>query len=303
MRWNKLERRMAVYKRRYAAYTGSLTPEWSRFFVLTRYAFADLFESRFFVLLLILTLVPTLFFAAYIFIANNNAVQLLLPMRSAGMFSVEAKFFTLILIVQTQAAFLLNCWVGPVLIAGDLTNGALPLFLSRPFGRAEYVLGKLAVLALLLSGVTWVPSLLLFSLEAGLAKGDWIWSNIWMVIPILLCSAIWILMLSLLSLAVSAWVKLRIVATGVIFITFFIPAGLGEMFNSIMGTYWGRLLNFSYMFRLIVAKGFGERPALLGVFGWNEIPVPVAWGVLIFVCLLSLVILNARLRAREAVRG
>jgi hypothetical protein len=34
---------MAVYKRRYNAYTGALTREWSRFFVLTRFAFADLF--------------------------------------------------------------------------------------------------------------------------------------------------------------------------------------------------------------------------------------------------------------------
>jgi len=294
---------MAIYKRRYAPYTGSLTPEGARFFVLTRYAFADLFKSRIFVLLLILSLVPTLFFAGYIFVANNKTVQLLLPMGPAEMFSVEAKFFTFIMIVQTQAAFLLNCWVGPALIAGDLTNGALPLFLSRPFSRADYVLGKLAVLGLLLSGVTWIPSLLLFSLQAGLAEGDWIWSHMWMVVPIVLCSAIWILMLSLLSLAVSAWVKLRIVATAVIFITFFIPAGLGEMFNSIMGTDWGRLLNFSYVFRLILANGFRERSELLGVFGWNEIPVPAAWGVLIFVCLLSLIILNARLRAREAARG
>src|SRR6266550_4012320 len=123
---------MAVYKRRYAPYTGSLTPERSRFFVLTRYAFADLFKSRFFVLLLILSLVPSLFFAGYIFIANNKAVQLLLPTGPADMFSVEARFFTFIMMVQTQAAFLLNCWVGPILIAGDLTNGALPLFLSRP---------------------------------------------------------------------------------------------------------------------------------------------------------------------------
>ena len=218
---------MAVYKRRYASYTGSLTPERSRFFVLTRFAFVDLFKSRFFVLLLILSLVPSLFFAGYIFIANNKAVQLLLPTGPADMFSVEARFFTFIMMVQTQAAFLLNCWVGPILIAGDLTNGALPLFLSRPFSRADYVLGKLAVMGLLLSGVTWVPSLLLFTLQAGLAKGDWIWSHMWMVVPIVLCSAIWILMLSLISLAVSAWVKLRIVATGVIFILFFIPAGLG----------------------------------------------------------------------------
>jgi ABC-type transport system involved in multi-copper enzyme maturation permease subunit len=280
-----------------------VTPERSRFFVLTRYAFADLFKSRFFVLLLILSLVPTLFFAGYIFIANNKAVQLLLPMGPADMFSVEARFFTFIMLVQTQAAFLLNCWVGPILIAGDLTNGALPLFLSRPFSRTDYVLGKLAVMGLLLSGVTWVPSLLLFTLQAGLAKGDWIWSHMWMVVPIVLCSVIWILMLSLISLAVSAWVKLRIVATGVIFISFFIPAGLGEMFNAIMGTIWGRLLNFSYLFQIILARGFREPSRLLGSMGWNEIPVPAAWGVLIFVCLLSLVILNARLRARETVRG
>lgn len=294
---------MAVYKRRYAPYTGSLTPEWSRFFVLTRYAFADLFKSRFFVLFLILSLVPCLFFACYIFIANNKTVQMLLPAGPADMFSVEARFFTLVMIVQTQAAFLLNCWVGPVLIAGDLTNGALPLFLSRPFSRADYVLGKLAVMGLVLSGVTWVPSLLLFSLQAGLAKGDWIWSHLWMVVPIVFCSAIWILMLSLLSLAVSAWVKLRIVATGVIFMTFLVPAGLGEMFNAIMGTYWGRLLNFSQMFQLILAKGFGEEFVIRGSRRLNDIPVPMAWGVLFLLSLLSLMILNARLRAREAVRG
>lgn len=294
---------MAVYKRRYNSYAGSLTSEWSRFFVLTRYAFADLFKSRFFVLLLILSIIPCLFFAGYIFIANNKTVQLLMQLRSADLFSVESQYFTVILMVQTQAAFLLNCWVGPVLISGDLTNGALPLFLSRPFSRANYVLGKLAVLGLLLSAVTWIPCLLLFSLQSGLASNGWIWSHLWMTVPIVLCSAIWILMLSLISLAVSAWVKLRIVATGVIFITFFIPAGFGEMFNAIMGTYWGRLLNFSYMFRLIVASGFRDRSGLLGSIGWNEIPVPAAWSAMIFVCLLSLVILNVRLRARETVRG
>src|SRR5580693_4250884 len=124
---------MAVYKRRYNPYVGSLTPGWSRFFVLTRYAFADLFKSRFFVLLLILSLIPTLFFAGYIFIANNKTVQLFMQIRSGDLFSVESRYFILIMMVQTQAAFLLNCWVGPVLIAGDLTNGALPLFLSGPF--------------------------------------------------------------------------------------------------------------------------------------------------------------------------
>jgi ABC-2 type transport system permease protein len=297
---------MAVYKRRYNSYTSSLTPPWSRFFVLTRFAFADLFKSRFFVLLLILAIVPNLFFAGYIFVANNKTVQLLMQVRGAGadLFSVETRYFLIIMIVQTQIAFLLNCWVGPVLISGDLTNGALPLFLSRPFSRADYVLGKLAVLALLLSAVTWVPCLLLFGLQSGLARNGWIWSHLWMIIPIVLCSAIWILMLSFISLAVSAWVKLRIVATGVVFVSFFVPMGLGEMFNAIMGTYWGHLLNFSLLFQLILTSGFREQSdAINSFYGRGEVPVPAAWGMMIFVCLFSLFILNTRLRARETVRG
>jgi len=295
---------MAVYKRRYNSYTGALTPQWSRFFVLTRFAFMDLFKSRFFVLLLILCIVPCLFSAGFIFVANNKTLQLLMQLRSEmDFFKVESQYFIVVMIVQAEAAFLLNCWVGPVLISGDLTNGALPLFLSRPFSRADYVLGKLAVLGLLLSAVTWIPCLLLFGLQSGLAHDGWIWSHLWMVVPIVLCSAIWILMLSLLSLAVSAWVKLRIVATGIVFITFFIPAGLGEMFNHIMGTYWGALLNFSYMFRIILERGFRDPYRLLSQASPGEIPVPAAWCSLVFVCLLALVILNVRLRARETVRG
>jgi len=220
-----------------------------------------------------------------------------------NIFKVDNDFFIVLMIVQAEAAFLLNCWVGPVLISGDLTNGALPLFLSRPFSRPDYVLGKLAVLGLLLSAVTWVPGLLLFGLQSSLAHNGWIWSHLWMVVPIVFCSLIWILALSLLSLAVSAWVKLRIVATGVTFIIFFVPAGLGEMFNHIMGTYWGALLNFSYMFRIILERGFRDPYRLLNRMSEGEIPVPAAWCSLIFVCLLALVILNVRLRARETVRG
>jgi ABC-type transport system involved in multi-copper enzyme maturation permease subunit len=294
---------MAVYKRRYNPYCGSLTPPWSRFFVLTRYAFADLFKSRFFVLLLILSIIPSLFFAGYIFIANNKTVQLLMQLRSTGLFSVENQFFVALMVVQAELAFLLNCWVGPVLIAGDLTNGAFPLFLSRPFSRADYVFGKLSVLGLLLSAVTWVPCLLLFCLQAGLARNGWLWAHLWMIVPMVLCSAIWVLMLSLIALAVSAWVKLRIVATGVIFITFFVPAGFGEIFNATMDTYWGRLLNFSYLFRLILGGAFRAESAQWGFLGLHDIPVPAAWAMLIFVCLLALVVLNARLRAREVVRG
>jgi len=63
------------------------------------------------------------------------------------------------------------------------------------------------------------------------------------------------------------------------------------------------LLKFSYMFRIILERGFRDPYRLLDLTGRNEIPIPAAWGTLIFVCLFSLVILNARLHARETVRG
>ncbi len=110
-------------------------------------------------------------------------------------------------------------------------------------------------------------------------------------------------MLSLISLAVSAWVKLRIVATGIIFVAFFIPAGLGEMFNAIMGTYWGELLNFSSLFRRILVHSFREE-SMMGAFTHeSQIPFPMTWTMLVLVCIFALFVLNARLRARETVRG
>ena len=37
---------MAVYKRSYRGYAGPLTPTWSRFAILPRYAYRDLFQSK-----------------------------------------------------------------------------------------------------------------------------------------------------------------------------------------------------------------------------------------------------------------
>jgi ABC-2 type transport system permease protein len=293
---------MAVYKRRYNSYAGSVTPTWSRFYVLTRYAFADLFKSRVFVILFILALVPTLGFAAYIFVANNKTVQLLLQIRMGDVLTVESQYFLIFLFSQSWLAFLFNCWVGPTLVSGDLTNGALPLFLSRPFSRAEYVLGKLAVLGILLSCVTWIPALILFFLQGGLATG-WLWPHLWMLIPMIFCPLLWILMLSLISLSVSAWMKLRIVATGVTFISFIVPAAIGAIFNAIMGTYWGDLLNFPQLFQKIIGAAFHADERFGGSSRFHEIPIPMAWGMLVLVCVFALFVLNARLRAREVVRG
>ena len=75
--------------------------------------------------------------------------------------------------LQNGFAFFVTLLVGPPLVSRDLRNNALPLYLCRPFSRTEYVLGKMSVLLILLSAMTWVPQLLLFPFQSYLEGAQW----------------------------------------------------------------------------------------------------------------------------------
>jgi ABC-type transport system involved in multi-copper enzyme maturation permease subunit len=295
---------MAVNKRSYRLYTGGLTPEWSRFLVITRHAFVQMFDSRFFIGLLVVAFVPVLFGAVTIYLANTETARLLLNINTNSIITINELFFVRMLQAQGWIAMLLTAYIGPTLVASDLSHNALPLYLSRPISRTEYVLGKAAVIGLLLSFITWVPGLLLFLMQAGMAPSGWLRENYWIAGSIFLGAAIWIAFLSLFSLALSAWVKWRIVATGLTFAAFFLPAGFGQAINEVLRTYWGGLLNLPYIMNVIWFHLF--RTPLrwrIARFGREQIPVSAAWAVLIVVCCISMLLLNQRLRAREVVRG
>ena len=54
--------------------------------------------------------------------------------------------------------FFVTVYVGAGLIANDRRANALQIYLSKPLTRAEYVVGKLAILMAFLLLVTWVPA-------------------------------------------------------------------------------------------------------------------------------------------------
>lgn len=300
---------MAVYKRTYKPYVGALTAEWSRFLVLPRYAFQDLFASKLLTGFVVTCFVPFIVEAALIYLLHNEAARALLRMQGNPPFSIDKVFFQTILGIQTGLAFLLAAWIGPGLVSPDLANNSLPLYLCRPFSRTEYVLGKSAVLVILLSLVTWVPVTILYGLQAQLEGNGWGWSHLRLEGATLLGSGIWIAVMCLLCLALSAWIKWRIAASAALFGIFFVGPGLGEAFNSVLRTYWGRLFNLSYLFSVVWRKLYDiemirpERvrrrtPEWLLV----DIPLWAAWTVLLLVCGMSLWLLHKRLRAREVVR-
>ena len=308
---------MAVYKRTYRRYDGQLTAQWSRFLVLTRYSLYTLFDSRPFTAFVVLSAIPLLFFGVIIYLSHSPMARTLLQL-TGPIIKIDPKFFRQALLNQGWLAFLMTAWAGPGLVAPDLANQALPLYLSRPFSRAEYVLGKMGVLFLLLSAITWLPVLLLFGLQAGLETG-WFEENYWMMGSIFLAGILWIGVISLVSLAISAWVRWRIVASIFLFGIFFVGSAFGEMINGILSTTRGHLLNLSYLiFGVIWPRLFGVEADAAGVNPHARhphlppgmvalAPPPIqlwqAWMVVIVVCALCLLLLNRRLRAREVVRG
>jgi ABC-2 type transport system permease protein len=294
---------MAVHRRSYRPYSGATTaPAW-RFLVLARYAAMDLFESRLVVLFLVLAYVPLLIECGLVFVANNGVARALLGMQGASPLSIDAAFFLGCVRIQGVLAFVLAATVGPGLIAPDLANGALPLYLSRPFSRTEYVAGKMAVLLGLLSLVTWVPSLAVYFLQAGLAD-DWLGAHWRLGRAILLGSLLWISVLGLMALALSALVRRRLVASLLMCALFFVGMPFGEIWRNVMGNMWGRLANLIYLIGIVWRDLFSVTGAVTTRNGRviSELPYWAALGMLLFVCAASLWLLERRVRAREIVR-
>ena len=296
---------MAVHKRAYRPYEGPLTAERGRFLVLPRYGLLELFESRLLTAFCVLCFVPILIAASAIYIANSPAARALLEMSSAPDFVRKPDFFFATLTFQGGLAFLLTAWVAPVLVSPDLVNGALPLYLSRPFTRVEYVLGKATVLLTLLSAITWVPVLVLFALEAGLAEG-WGAANVRIAAAVFAGSWVWILVLTLLGLAISSWIRWRVVASGALAGVFFMGAAFGEMWREVLNGPWGRLANLYYLVGLVWRSLFGlftSRSMAQEMFNetGRDLPTWAAWAGLAAAALLSVWLLERRLRAREVV--
>ncbi len=308
---------MAVFENSYRQYEGRLTPEWSRFLVLPRYALRDVFGSKFFAAVFSLCFIYPLVAAILIYLHHNANAIAIMQIDLNELLPINASFFQYFVEFQSWLAFILTVLVGPVLVSRDLANNALPLYLCRPFSRAEYVLGKMAVLIVLLSLVTWVPGLLLFLLQAYLEGAGWFVSNWWMAGAIFVGSMTWIVLLSLLSLAISAWVRWRVVAGGALLGSFFIPSAFAEIVNALFLTRLGSLISPAALMKNIWRGLFGhftrEVPNYFPVEdGWSrrfigvvflEPPLWACWLAVALICLVCLLLLARRVRAYEVVRS
>ena len=285
---------MAVYEQTYRRYTGELTPQRTRFMVPLRYAFKEAAASRLVLLLLIVGGLVPLVGAILIYLHHNLQALEAMHLPLDRILPIDSTFFEFILRFQSAVGFFLALIIGPGLVAPDLRNNALPLYFSRPFSRSEYVLGKIGVLFLLLSALTWGSGLLLFALQAVLTSG-WLGANLGLAWAILAASLEWITVLSLVTLAISAWVKWKPVARVALLAVFFVLRGFGAALNAVLGTRWGSLFSLGELNDIVRGSLFNSpRP--------EDLPAAAAWVALAVACAIFLAILARRVRAYEVVR-
>ena len=112
---------------------------------------------------------------------------------------------------------------------------------------------------------------------------------------IVVCSLLWILVLSLLSLALSAWVKWRVVAGALLLAVFFMGAGFAQAINAVLDTKQGYVLDISTLIATVEHWMFRDGALLL-------LPVTESLIVLLLFAGCCLLLLMLKVKPNEVVQ-
>ncbi|MDA0280085.1 MAG: hypothetical protein O3C29_06590 [Proteobacteria bacterium] len=291
---------MAIFQKAYQGYSGPLTKPMDRTFVIFRYALADVFQSRLFSAFFAVCFLLPILLMCFIYVFYNLEFLVQMEVDIEELTEIDGSFFLLTMqYPQNFMLFVMIMALGPAMISPDIRNNAMPLFLSRPINKPGYILGKLLVLLFLGSLVSWVPALPLFFWQGYLAGGGWLGDNLHLIFASIVTSFIWIVSLSLLSFAVSAWVQWKAVARLVFFGILFFGSAFGGVVTEIFGGSGGHMVNIFAGIEVIMRDLYRVDSNLLD---WLA-DMKVSYALLQFFLLsmISLLVLTRRIRAFQVV--
>jgi hypothetical protein len=105
----------------------------------------------------------------------------------------------------------------------------------------------------------------------------------------------WVTVVTLLALAISAWVRWRPAATALLFGVSVVGAGVGTAIAAMFDAPWGHLLSLAVVFRIVWS-------ALFGIPAPQPVPLWSAWLALFALASACVLLLWRRVRPVEVVR-
>jgi len=197
---------MPIHTQDYRPWTGVLKPHnvYTRWWVITKAELKLLAQRK--IVRLIVAIPPVIYIlvhALLIYIVNEGPE---VPLPFDGTPGTFQKFlFRLSPVPSAFIIALIAVFGGSGLIATDLKHNVLSLYLSKPISWVDYLLGKFAVVAILLACLTLVPGLFLFFEVALLERVSFLKANYWVPFSIIAYSLLIILPTSLLVLLFSSF--------------------------------------------------------------------------------------------------
>jgi len=278
---------LPIHDQGYRRYRGDKARSGTNWMVITRAGIRTMFAKRAFIALLLLAWFPFVVRAVQIYAAAN------LP--QAAFLAPTPETFRQFLDQQRTFVFFVTVYVGAGLIANDRRANALQIYLSKPLTRAEYIFGKLAILATFLAMVTWLPAIVLLIVQISFAGNfTFFRNNVFLFPAITVFAFLEVTLASATMLALSSVSKSsRYVAILYAAVIFFTQAIYGVMYAVTRSTAMS-WISFSanlaqigdVIFRLPVKY---------------ETPWPVALLVIVGLVALSGLILERRVRGVEVV--
>ena len=191
---------MPIHDQSYRRYRGRREKPGAAWVVIATAGILSTIRKRKFLGLLLFAWLPFFIRAVQIYIASSYP--------QASMLKPTAQTFRDFLGQQQVFVFFITIYAGAGLIANDKRANALQIYLSKPLGRAEYVGGKLAILAAFLLLVTWVPGMLLLFVEMAFSgSSTFIQSNLTLIPSITVFSFLSVLLASFTMIALSSLSK------------------------------------------------------------------------------------------------
>jgi ABC-2 type transport system permease protein len=191
---------MPIHDQSYRHYTGDRMPKGRVWNVIAVAGIKQMIAKRAFLGLLLLAWVQFLVRAVQFYAAVN------LP--QAAMIAPTAETFRRVVEIQGLFAFFVTIFTGAGLIANDLRANALQIYLSKPMGRAEYIAGKFAILAVFLLLVTFLPAMMLLAVQIVLAGSvKFVVDNLFLIPAITVYTFIETVIAALIMLALSSLTK------------------------------------------------------------------------------------------------
>ena len=210
---------MPIHDQGYRRYGGHKARTGTGWIVIVRAGIRTFITKRAFLGLLLFAWLPFIVRAVQFYAAANFG-----NLPQASLLTPSADTFRQFLQQQQTFVFFVTVYVGAGLIANDRRANALQIYLSKPLTRAEYILGKLAILMTFLLLVTWLPAILLLIIQIAFAGNFTFFMNNAFLFPaITLFAFIEIVLASSTMLALSSLSKssryVAILYAGLIFFT------------------------------------------------------------------------------------